>query len=360
MAEALIVGHICLDIIPELSADVNFTPGRLVEAGPATLCTGGAVANTGVALARLGMVDVRLLGKVGDDHFGRTIRDILGGFRPGLGDSLLGVSGESTSYTIVLAPPGQDRMFLHDPGCNATFSEADVPDAALARAQLMHFGYPTLMPRMYRHHGEELVRLFQRAKAHGLFTSLDMTVPDANAESGRVDWRRVLERILPYVDLFLPNVEELSFMLDGRSVERTPAAGDPAYRRLAGETAAMGAKLAGVKAGSEGFYLATSPREGHSLTAAWPPGERWVPPFEVAVQGTTGAGDATIAGLLMGLMLDLSPDEALDAAAAAGACCCERPDAASGIRPWPEIRDRIAAGWPGTGTTGSIHRGGVP
>ena len=34
--------------------------------------------------------------------------------------------GENTSYTIVLAPKGLDRFFLHDPGCNDTFGYADV------------------------------------------------------------------------------------------------------------------------------------------------------------------------------------------------------------------------------------------
>ena len=36
------------------------------------------------------------------------------------------VPGEGTSYSIVLAPPGIDRVFLHHPGANDTFCADDV------------------------------------------------------------------------------------------------------------------------------------------------------------------------------------------------------------------------------------------
>jgi len=44
--------------------------------GAATVSTGGAVSNTGIALHRLG-VPTRLMGKVGDDILGRAIPDVL-------------------------------------------------------------------------------------------------------------------------------------------------------------------------------------------------------------------------------------------------------------------------------------------
>ena len=59
--EAVVAGHICLDIHPDLSGSGRepfediFLPGRLVAAGPVTCSTGGAVSNTGLALNRLGI-----------------------------------------------------------------------------------------------------------------------------------------------------------------------------------------------------------------------------------------------------------------------------------------------------------------
>ncbi|MGC8782667.1 MAG: PfkB family carbohydrate kinase, partial [Anaerolineae bacterium] len=68
--------------------------------------------------------------------------------------------------------------------------------------------------------------------------------------------------------------------------------------------------------------------------------------FRVEVAGTTGAGDATIAGFLAALLRGLGPAEAVTAAVAVGACNVEAADALSGLRPWDETMRRVAAGWP--------------
>ena len=74
--DAIVAGHICLDIIPDLSGSTleqfrrTFAPGKLLQVGSAALGTGGTVSNVGLALHKLGM-DVRLMGKVGDDAFGQ-------------------------------------------------------------------------------------------------------------------------------------------------------------------------------------------------------------------------------------------------------------------------------------------------
>jgi sugar/nucleoside kinase (ribokinase family) len=71
-----------------------------------------------------------------------------------------------------------------------------------------------------------------------------------------------------------------------------------------------------------------------------------VPVFQVAtVAGTTGAGDATIAGFLASVAKGLPAEEALTMAVAVGACCVEAPDATSGVRSWDETTARVKAGW---------------
>ena len=67
--------------------------------------------------------------------------------------------GENTSYTIVLPPASIDRVFLHYPGCNATFTVDDLDESALSHTKIMHFGYPLLMKALYTNRGEQLVRL---------------------------------------------------------------------------------------------------------------------------------------------------------------------------------------------------------
>jgi sugar/nucleoside kinase (ribokinase family) len=56
--DAVVAGHICLDIFPtfqEASCGCELRPGALYNVGPALRSTGGAVANTGLALHRLGV-----------------------------------------------------------------------------------------------------------------------------------------------------------------------------------------------------------------------------------------------------------------------------------------------------------------
>ena len=62
--------------------------------------------------------------------------------------------------------------------------------------------------------------------------------------------------------------------------------------------------------------------------------------------GTAGSGDATIAGFLSALLRDMTPEQAVNAAVAVGACNVEAADTLSGVRSWDETLRRMAAGWP--------------
>jgi sugar/nucleoside kinase (ribokinase family) len=80
-------------------------------------------------------------------------------------------------------------------------------------------------------------------------------------------------------------------------------------------------------------------------TTLWAGQELWAPCFTVDAVGTTGAGDATIAGFLSALLRDLHPEDAVTAAVAVGACNVEAADALSGLRSWEQTLARIARGW---------------
>jgi bifunctional ADP-heptose synthase (sugar kinase/adenylyltransferase) len=57
------------------------------------------------------------------------------------------------------------------------------------------------------------------------------------------------------------------------------------------------------------------------------------------VVGTTGAGDCTVAGFLMGLLQGESPETAIRCAAAVGALSVQSADATSNIAPWSSVTD---------------------
>lgn len=363
VADVIVAGHICLDLIPDMGragAAALQTPGALINVGGAVLSTGGAVANSGLALHRLG-IPVKLMGKVGDDPFGRLILGALEGLGAGLADGMIVSSGEQSSYSIVISPRGADRIFLHCPGTNDTFCADDVPVSSLEGARLLHFGYPPLMKEMYADGGRELERLLAKAKAKGLTVSLDMSRPDPESPAGQVDWRALLKRVLPYVDLYLPSWEETAFMLGADVADHAAFGGQPApvdanvLSDMAGSLLEMGPAIVGIKIGEEGLYVRTTDsaerlRQGGaalpaSTSAAWRAREMIAPCFEANVAGTTGAGDCTIAGFLCGLLNGLPPEQTMTAAVAVGACSVETLDATSGIVPWPEVAGRIAAGW---------------
>lgn len=344
--KVIAAGHICLDITPIFPVDKVgapaelLLPGKLLRMDGADVHTGGSVANTGLAMAYLG-ADVRLMGKVGDDDFGRMILDILRR-RGGAVDGMKVDPDAVTSYSVVLALPGQDRLFLHAPGANDTFSLADVNFDVVKAADLFHFGYPPLMHRMYENNGAELVELFRRVKAMGLATSLDMAAIDPASDAAKVDWRELLQNLLPYVDFFLPSAEEISFML-----------GDPqgeAPGVLAQELLQMGTKVVVIKCGEKGLYYQTGDVQvGKKIalnTADWSNRQGFQPSFPPEkVCSATGAGDTCIAAFLTAMLEGRSLEDCMKLAAATGASCVEAYDALSGLKPFAELEEKIAGGW---------------
>jgi len=340
-AKIVVAGHICLDIIPTFASEGAgpIEPGRLYLMGPAICATGGAVSNTGLALHQLG-VATRLIGKVGNDLFGGEVLNILRRYGPTLADGMVVVEGESTSYSVVVSPPGVDRSFLHCPGANDTFRAEDVDLAALAGARLFHFGYPPIMREFYCDGGEQMSRLFQQAQTQGVLTSLDMAMPDSASAAGRVDWIAWLKKVLPLVDFFLPSIDETLQMLRLDLDQTVDAA---LLRKVSDQLLAMGAGVVLLKLGDQGLYLRS--KAFQRLAPNWQHRELLAPCFQVDVVGTTGAGDSTIAGFLAALVEDANPAKAVVDAVAVGACSVEAADATCGIRPMSEVETRIAAGW---------------
>ncbi|HNR29754.1 MAG TPA: carbohydrate kinase family protein [Candidatus Hydrogenedentes bacterium] len=356
--DVMAAGHLCLDVIPRFAdtgaRDIGrlLRPGKLVNVGPARISTGGPVSNTGINLKTLG-ARVCFCARVGDDAFGRLTIDLLRA--SGHAEGVHVVSGAGSSYTVVIAPPGIDRIFLHNPGTNDTFGLEDLDPALIARCRHFHFGYPPLMEGMYANEGAGLETVLRIAKEAGATTSCDMSLPDADSPSGRAPWRRILERVLPYVDIFLPSVEETLYMLDPDRFLRMKREHqdadlidvvDPAlYSEMATETLGMGAKMVSLKTGHRGFYLRTGPAAAFDGMGAARPGdpenwadrELWAPAFVVPQFGSaTGSGDSAIAGFLAAYVRGCTIEQALRCATCCGWQNVQVLDAVSGIRSWEE------------------------
>lgn len=364
--EAVVAGLTCLDftpifITPEIKEIGEILiPSKTVFMGNADIHAGGCVSNTGLAMCKFG-VNARLMGKVGNDELGSIV---LRQYEQYTTTENMIISEEGTAYSVVLAPSGIDRIFLHHPGGNDTFGSSDIDYELAGKAKLFHFGYPPAMRRMYTQEGKELIEIFRRVKEQDVTTSMDTCGIDAHAEVGKVNWEKILKELMPNLDIFVPSVEELCYMLDKpRFNEWQQRAGgkdmasvltEDDVKPLADTLLSWGAKVLMIKCGAAGIYFATNDTkvlEGvgsdlRQLISGWGNIRHFERSYKPKiVRSATGAGDTCIAAFLTAILRGYPWNKCLEYAAASGASCVEAYDALSGILSFEELDVKIAAGW---------------
>ncbi len=362
--DVVAAGHICLDMAPcfltpsaRSVADV-FRPGVLLEMGQVAVSTGGAVSNAGIAMKIFGL-KVGYMAKIGDDLIGRNTQEVLQAH--GNTEGVKIAKGEASSYTVALAPEGIDRILLHCPGPNNTFTSGDIDYSLVSQARLFHFGYPAIMQALYEDSGRELAMIFEKAKEAGATTSLDLAMPDPNTASGQANWRRIMERSLPFVDLFLPSIEEAFFALYPEEYIRRKEAHsgqelleyiEPSeYSKVAEEYLAMGCRMVALKAGPYGWYFRTGSIESFDRmgrlrpadSANWVNRELWSPSFSIDhIVSATGAGDSSIPAFIAAMNRGHTIEECLTRANSAGWQNLTSLDALSGLKSWHQIEANIS------------------
>lgn len=350
--EIVVAGHICLDISPEFSFEENqkietlFRPGRLVNTDGVSISAGGAVANTGFALARLG-INIQPMANIGNDEFGALVSGIA------MKETGCGVAQRDsvrTSYSVILAPPGVDRIILHDPAGNNEFTSDAINYDELAEAGYFHFGYPPLMKKIFDNGGTELLRIYQNAKKAGVVTSLDLSLPDVDSESGQVEWKSMIERVLPYVDVFMPSIEEILFMMDRKEYDRIikVSAGDDftkyldfeKIQNLAKSLLSLGSAIVFIKCGSNGIYVRTADEKRMQRIglSQWANQEIFQPTYHVEhFKSALAGGDTTVAGFLAGMIRGYSLEDCARIACQTGGLCCTTYDSVSGLQPLEDV-----------------------
>jgi sugar/nucleoside kinase (ribokinase family) len=299
--EVLCAGIIVAD---HVSAPISHLPaaGELVMADRLLLTIGGCAANAAVDLAKMG-VQAAVVGRVGGDTFGRVVIDMLR--QQGVDVSAVAVSQQSeTSQTLIVNVVGQDRRFIHTFGANGDFSAADIPRDLLTRCRVLYLGGYLLMPNVRQ---EELTETFAAARKAGAKTVLDVATP------GPAEYRSRLERLLPHVDVFLPNNHE-GELITGES---DPLRQAEIFRRL-------GAGTVVITRGAEGALLVS---ENLRLRAGV---------FTVPFVDGSGGGDAFDAGYIYGLLQNLPPEDCLRVASALGASCVRAIGTTPGVFTRPE------------------------
>lgn len=309
MSSIQVAGHVCVDLTPKLRASGIAAPGELAEVGPMAISIGGAVGNCGRVLADLG-VEVSLSAAVGDDELGAMCRRILQQ-RHGDAVDLTVLPGASTSYSVVVEPRGIDRSFWHHTGANDLFTA----DCEVTAQQLVHFGYPTLVPGVCTDDGTPIRAFFERAHQRGVATSLDLAFLAANSPLRGLDWEALFRGVLPACDVFCPSWDDLVTSL-GLATDADQAC----VESWADRFLEWGAGVVLITMGEQGSYLRVAPTERlsalgacHIDPAEWAGTSLWMAPEPIANLVTTnGAGDAYKAAFLARLVNGASPQGCLD------------------------------------------------
>ena len=351
-----VMGSLVLDIVPRFRSkeyapvtDV-FAQGKVTELNSVAFYMGGCVGNTGLAMHKLG-ADTTLCGKVGDDFAGRAIKMLIS--EAGAPYRLMESQTAPTACGIGMTPPGIDKITLFLKGAAQQYDSGDVRD--LGDADLFHFGYPVTMKSLYDNGGAELTAMYKAMKERGASTSLDTALPRPDGEHGFVVWRPILERTLPYVDMFVPSYEECLFMLDRKGyIEECKKAGGAdiielltpeKVRWVAESFLDMGAKIVLIKLGKRGAYLRTRNLAGAdlgralcTLEKAWSQREMWIFPNKVTdIVSATGAGDTMIAGFLASAVRGEDPEKALCIGTASASLCLRSSDTTSLLKGYESV-----------------------
>jgi sugar/nucleoside kinase (ribokinase family) len=368
--EIVSAGHTCLDLIPAFTIEGTvdkmtdvLVPGKMINMGECVVVGGGPVTNAGVSIRRLG-VKTELIGKVGDDDFGKQVirwyEEHEGHFK-----GIHMVKGESTSYTIAICIPGIDRFYLHHCGANDTFVYDDMDWDIVERSKLMLFGYPPWMRKLYENTGAELTKILKKTKELGTTTVLDLSLPDVDSYAGQRNWKAILKDWVPLSDIMVPSAEEIFYflykekflekkaklgpkesVLDHLTVKEISTVGDDLLK--------MGSGIAMVKCGNRGLYVRTGDKDRlRKLGAAgcadldnWANRELWFPVYqEEKFVGALGSGDAAIAGFLAAFVWGHTIESCLRYANAAGSMNVTVPDGLTWNKGFDDLTKRIKAGW---------------
>ena len=233
----------------------------------------GTAAGTSVDLAKLG-AEVIAMGAIGDDELADFLVFLMS--RHGVDTGRLARKQTAqTSSTILPIRPNGERPALHVPGASPLLAIDDIDLDAVAASDVLHVGAPDVLERFTR---ESLFRVLEVAKANDVVVTVDLLY------AGQPATLELLRPLLPLIDYFMPNAEQLCALMNVDDLH---------------------AAVAGVRSICSTTVVVKMGAEGSMLAADGPPVR--IPALPVEVIDTTGCGDAYTAGFIVGLARGWSP-----------------------------------------------------
>ena len=193
--DVLVAGELNIDLILD-KLDQFPVIGKEIMAAEMLYTLGSSSAIFASNLSTIG-VSVAYCGCIGSDNFGNTILDDLKAKKVNT-QHIIRSKTSGTGITVAFNFE-QDRAMVTYPGAMNELTPSDITDNMLSQSLHLHVSSVFLQPSLK----PGLVDLFKRAKELGMTTSLD---PQWDPEE---KWDCDWDNLLPLVDLFLPNIEEL-------------------------------------------------------------------------------------------------------------------------------------------------------
>lgn len=287
--------------------------------------TGGSAYNVLIDLARFDVgIPLAGLGLVGDDPDGEFIlKDCR---RHGIDTTAMRkVEGAPTAYTDVMTVKETGRRtFFHHRGANARLGPEHFPVERIP-SRILNLGYILLLDRLDEadaEFGTKAARVLAGVQAAGIATSIDVVSEDSDR------FARIVVPALRHTDYCIINEIEAG-RTTGIEIRRREELDARAMESAARALLDFGVQRAVVIHAPELSLGVSTSGESHLQPAHDLP-----PDF---VRGTAGAGDAFLAGMLLGIHEGWSLERALRFANAAGATCLRHPTTTGGVGTAEEI-----------------------
>lgn len=269
--DVIVVGELNVDLILN-QIDGFPRVGKEILADKMTLTLGSSSAICASNLSSLGL-KIAFIGKLGNDVFGQFIIEELQ--EKGVDTSLIIIDNKLKTGATIALSYDEDRAMVTHQGAMSHLGINDIYIKQLKLGRHLHFSSYFLQPGFKN----SLNVLFEKAKSTGLTTSLDVQWDPLGK------WDLDLEKVLPFVDVFIPNEIELQMLTKTQSLD------------LAIENIQNKSKYTIVKCGNKGSILCYDHKK--KLKKSF---------LNKNVIDTIGAGDSFNAGYISKFIQGESPE----------------------------------------------------
>jgi len=300
-----VIGSINMDLVVRVERFPR--PGETLTGRDFGAFPGGKGANQAVAAGRLGGVKVRMLGKVGDDIYGKQYLQV---FKDaGVGTEGVGVEpGMSTGIAVIEVDSAGENHIVIVPGANGKVSQGFLNGKMDFPLEAGVFLFQLEIPL------EAVAGAMKKVKAGSGLVMLDPAPA-----------RPLPDELLGLCDFITPNESEAGALTGKRpETERD-------FREAANSLLARGAGTVILKAGKNGCFVAN--RDGFSHH----------PGFKVDAVDTTAAGDTFNAAFAHAHVREKPLADCARFANAAAALKTMRPGAQAGMPTLPQVEEFLAA-----------------